>query len=179
MISAVDIVSKTVSQIESFGSCSGSAKFITIYHHLQIIMNSASTFSSLLGLSTYFFGLGVGIMCNYATIALWPWVPMPAFLFFPGTSLITLLMIHFTVPVMIDVRRKTRKLLAKKRRKVGLNPSQAKIRKYMKMVLRGMSPIAFRAGTEDFTFFTFKISTRSELYKALVEYTINALLSVK
>jgi hypothetical protein len=120
----------------------------------------------------------LGMSTNFATIRLYHLVPIHLYVLFPVVSCIVVIVVHFTMPLAIQVYEETSAMLEER---TSLVSTRVGDKRFLARRIKAMIPLAGNVGTGlfDYRFFKVKKSTRVTYYYACVDYTITALLSIQ
>ncbi|OXA42142.1 hypothetical protein Fcan01_23249 [Folsomia candida] len=149
---------------------------IRMYQRFRIIfktMENTTTFLATLMLSI---GFGFTVMCNFTTVRMLGVIRMPFYLFFPTAALVAMAAIGILLPYGIASWERSGKLLAGWRVRLRVKWGIF-MRRYCEQTVKGLRPIGLRAGMGEFNFFVFKKSTKSSYYVAVMDKTIEALMT--
>lgn len=118
-------------------------------------------------------GFLLNIALNYVTIKLHHVVPMPMYLWFPTVSVLIPILIGILLPMMINVYENSKEA----QNEWKWHSSKSSDLKYLQRRLKGTRPLRMQAGIGGYNLYFFKQSTKVTFYTAIIDYTINALLS--
>lgn len=118
-------------------------------------------------------GFLLNISFNYVTLKLYHVVPMPMYLWFPTVSVLIPILIAILLPMMINVYEGSVQV----QNLWGWHSGKSRDLKYLRRRLLGARPLRMTTGIGGVNFYFFKQSTKVTFYSAIIDYTINALLS--
>lgn len=166
---------KSCKMLRKIGSLSDFLDYYRQFYFLGIFTQNTANIGIF---SLMCLGFVVGVMFNYAAIALWDVIPLPFFLKFPAGAFLVAVTIHFTLPVGVAIYMDSAKLIGTRVIEVAYSEViSSHERKYFLKYMKALRPLMANAGLPGFTLFALKRETKCTFYSAYVDYTINALLS--
>ncbi|OXA42867.1 hypothetical protein Fcan01_22392 [Folsomia candida] len=152
-------------------------KTLTQYTQLNLIMTLLYDFFAT---TTAVMMSTTGVWCvllNFATIKMYSSVSMPYFALIPVSAIAAHLAVGVLTPIVVEVYEGSQPILA--RWELQLAPfSKVGEVKWMKKRLRALRLLKVFFGLFGVNFFFLQESTRGSYYSAIVDYTINAMLSI-
>jgi hypothetical protein len=149
--------------------------YLANYHALEIILLTAYDYIGNVIGSLMLIGFFLAVVFNFASLKMYPVIPMPLYLYFPSVSVLIPFTIHFMLKMGIDYHGNTENMVAIKwNRVVG----QSCDRKYARRRIRATRILRVHGSILGFKIYDLTKSVRVEFYKAIQDYTINALLSI-
>lgn len=173
---AMDLVANTSSRLKA--SCKEIAwqrryvdNLLQIRMQLEIVLLLFYDIFSNTG--TVLMGFLTTTAFNYVSLRLHHVIPMPMYLWFPSVSIMLPVVINVLLLMMINVYEGSVKVqngwLREARNSRDL--------KYLTKRLEGVRPLRIFVGVGGINFYFFKQSTKVTFYSAIIDCTINALLS--
>jgi hypothetical protein len=132
-------------------------------------------------MSTFvFFSMGAGfvvaVICNFVTLKLYHVVPMPFYLYFPSVSILIPIIVTILLPIVVQIYENANKLRVKWGQNIHLGSISEM--KHLKRRLRAIHVVRIYGGLFGFSLWEMNNCTKTAYIFAMVNYTINALLSI-
>jgi hypothetical protein len=142
---------------------------IVFVPRLQVILSNV--FCSLLAI-----GLAASVVSNFVTFRMSYLIPMPLFLYFPCMSFYTAVLIYASMFQGIRIHGTFESILRGWRTQAITFPRKNKL---FSREVRSISPFTVKVMLGNNSFFQLKRSVKTTFYWALIERSINAMLSIK
>lgn len=137
-------------------------KIKVIYASISGIVESAIAF-----LMT--FGVIVSVISNVCSLKLYSVIPLAFYVWIPVISVVTIIIIVNLIPAAVNIHESSKKGISLKKKDAG---------SYWKRKLGAQRPFVLCTGVLDYRFFEMKQSTKLVYYFALLENTVNVLISL-
>ncbi|OXA45289.1 hypothetical protein Fcan01_19896 [Folsomia candida] len=174
VINGALVLKMLIDSVGKLGRMAPSLHSIRVYQRFCILNKNLESISTTLAFLLLSLGFGFTVTCNFVTVRMFAVIRMPFYLFFPMGSLVAMVGIGILLPYGIACHELSRKLLVGWRKTLG---SKRGSMRFEEKIGKGLRPIGIKVGSGEFSLFVLKKSTKSTYYVAVMNTTIDALMT--
>jgi hypothetical protein len=120
----------------------------------------------------------VDVVCNFGTLKLYNIIPMPFYLFFPSVSILISVLCPIMMPMVVNIYENVNTLNVKWRQNCIHKDCSVFEMKYLKRKIKSIKVIRVCGGILEYTLYEMNNSTKARFLFEMINYTINAILSI-